>query len=430
LGETPKPPESPARGPCHQYFEQFLNFRPVRPCRVGGAAGAIAAGGEGRAVRIKIPRVARIQIAFTSALGNSARMRLNMPICRQGRLTSQTRPSRVRSSTTRVTVEEGVVTVFDTLAVFLADDLERIHGRLDAVLEVEGRLMREVSTYALRTRGKMLRPAIACLAARAQEREHDAGHRVAIAACVELIHTATLLHDDVIDKAPLRRGRQTVNAKWGDDVAILLADYFYASAFELAIATLRPEVLRVIIRVTKDMALGEMFQIETRDRWLHSEEYLQIIRQKTAQLFGACAGLGALVGGAAPEVVKRFSDFGCDFGMAFQLTDDALDYSAQGERWGKRVGSDVAEGKQTMPLLHTLQQANDSDRQALLACLNDGRDFGTVHHYVSKYGGIEATRDLARQYTGKALKSLEGMAASESVALLQQAARYTADREY
>ncbi len=308
--------------------------------------------------------------------------------------------------------------VLTSTTTFLDSDLEAVRAVLDSVYQVEGSLMQEVANYVRQSRGKMLRPALACLAARLEHPDQAADNRVRVAAAAELIHTATLLHDDVIDKAPLRRGRPTVNARWGDDVAILMADYLYATAYDLLLSTLRPEAIRIFARVTQEMTFGEMLQIETREDWLSVDQYLKIIRNKTACLFSACTGLGALVGGSATEIVKKVADFGMDFGMAFQLTDDALDYSAQGEKWGKRVGSDVAEGKQTLPLLHALYTSEEGDRQALLACLNNGRDFPTVHRYVAKYRGVETTVQLARQYIEKALGHLEGLPESECLSLL------------
>ncbi len=319
--------------------------------------------------------------------------------------------------------------VLESANTFLEEDLGAVEELLASVHHVEGALMQEVANYVRAGHGKMLRPIVSCLAARLFERpESPRCDRARVAASSELIHTATLLHDDVIDKAPLRRGRPTVNARWGDDVAILMADYLYATAYDLLLSTLRPEAIRIFAKVTQEMTFGEMFQIETRDHWLGVEEYMKIIRNKTACLFSACTGLGALVGGAAPEQVKKVADFGLHFGMAFQLTDDALDYVAQGDHWGKRVGSDVAEGKQTLPLLHTLLEAEESDRAGLLACLNNGRDFATVHSYVRKYKGVEATLDIAKDYVEKAVNELEDLGAERPRELLRAIARGVVSR--
>lgn len=305
-----------------------------------------------------------------------------------------------------------------------------VNSQIEESLRVEGRLMGEVAAYIRQGQGKLMRPALACLAARALLTSHNREDRIRVATAVELIHTATLLHDDVIDKSQLRRGRQTVNAMWGDDVAILMADYLFATAFDLTLSTLQPEALRIITQATQDMTIGEMYQIETRDRWLTVEDYLRIISAKTARLFGACAGLGALVAGGSSAHVRDFAEFGIQFGLAFQLTDDALDYVAQGERWGKRIGADLAEGKQTLPLLHTLQEASPEDHRLLSACLGNGRDFDTVNRYVAKYGGVEAARSQARDHASRAISHLESAPDSEALGLMRALADYIAEREY
>lgn len=324
-----------------------------------------------------------------------------------------------------------VDSVLESLTTYLANDLDGVAALLGSVYRVEGKLMQEVADYVRHSRGKMLRPTVVCLAARlAGDATASAENRYRVGAAAELIHTATLLQDDVIDKAPLRRGRSTVNAQWGDDVAILMGDYLYATAYDLLLSTLRPEAIRIFAKVTQDMTFGEMLQIETRAGWLTVDDYLKIIRNKTACLFSACTGLGALVGNGSTDCVKKMADFGMDFGMAFQLIDDALDYSAQGEKWGKRVGSDVAEGKQTLPLLHTLKTASPEDRASLLACLNNGREFTVVNRFVGKYQGVEITRDLARDYIDKALGHLDGFEDSEPLAFLRQIARNVVTRDY
>lgn len=364
--------------------------------------------------------------------------------------------------------------VLDAVQRHLGEDLAGVERAIEAALRVEGDLMRQVAVYIGESKGKRLRPAIALLAARARDWRADSGApggacppplpsleelalgealappaapasprgRERVAAALELIHTATLLHDDVIDRASTRRGRPTVNARWGDDVAILMADYLYATAFELTLSCLNPAALLIITRVSREMTVGEMLQIELREGWLSVESYLEIIQRKTARLFGACAATGAITGGAPPGSVKKISEFGLHFGMAFQLTDDALDYSAQGAKWGKRVGADLSEGKQTLPLLHTLAEADAADREALVACLRNGREFETVNRYVRKYQGVEATRALARDYARRALAALEeallpagnGAALSpgarESSALLRELTQYIVDREY
>jgi octaprenyl-diphosphate synthase len=269
-------------------------------------------------------------------------------------------------------------------------------------------------------KGKLLRPAVVCLVARGLGYDGKEGHHARLGAALELFHVATLLHDDVIDKATLRRGRDTVNARWGDDVAILMADYLYATSFDYALQVLDPQVVGVLSKTTQKMTEGEMYQIEKRGDWLDVEDYFSIIRSKTAYLFSAAAGLGAMVAGGAPDRIESMFRFGLNFGMAFQVTDDALDYEAQGDAWGKRVGADLKEGKQTLPLLHTLKTASPADRAALVAVLENGRDFNTVHSYVKKYNGIDVSLEKAAEFTSEAVSILDSFDSNESLRVLRQ----------
>lgn len=311
----------------------------------------------------------------------------------------------------------------DFLYEAISEDFERLEEVLADAFRVEGDLMGEVADYVAAGRGKRLRPAVVCLAARACGYDPAGDHHILLGAAVELFHVATLLHDDVIDRAPLRRGRQTVNARWGDDVAILFADFLYATSFDLALSTLEPATVRMLSRATQQMTQGEFLQVERRGQWLSEADYMEIITKKTAVLFSAAASLGALVGGAPPEAVLRFGQYGLDFGLAFQITDDTLDYEAQTDRWGKRVGSDLAEGKQTLPLLRTLAVASEEDRRALVRVLENGRDFATVHSYVARYGGISHSLDRAGDHCRRALGALDDVGFdNESMSLLRQIA--------
>jgi len=303
---------------------------------------------------------------------------------------------------------------------YLKPDLALVQKHLDAVFQVEGQLMQEVADYVRASRGKMLRPAVVCLVSRALGYNGEGAHHAKLGAAVELFHVATLLHDDVIDNAPLRRGRATVNEKWGNDVAILFADYLYASSFDFALSVFRPEIVQVLTKTTQKMTEGEMYQIEKRGDWLTVPDYYSIIRAKTAFLFSACAGLGAMIAGKPTEEAQKWFEFGINFGMAFQITDDALDYEAQGDEWGKRVGSDLKEGKQTLPLLHTLQQATEHDRAELVRLLGNGRDFEAVHHYVRQYGGIDYCLERAGEFTRAAMDVLESIPENEAVSVLKR----------
>lgn len=290
----------------------------------------------------------------------------------------------------------------------LKKDLLLVDDLISSVHDSESRLIREVGEYLELGRGKKLRPALAILAARACGKSEGDSDVVAVASCVELFHVATLLHDDVIDEARNRRGRPSVNAKWSNSVAILMADYLYASAFDLSLSSMQPEILRLLCQVSQRMCEGEMYQIEKEGQVLTREDYFKIIEHKTARLFSACAGVGAMVANGDGDAVARLSEFGFLFGVAFQITDDTLDYTAADRNWGKPVGGDIAGGKQTLPLIHTLEVASPDDRSALLGMMNNGRDFQGVLSHIEKYNGLDHAREVARDYASRATQSLDG----------------------
>jgi octaprenyl-diphosphate synthase len=225
---------------------------------------------------------------------------------------------------------------------YLAVELDEVGAILRRSLDTESEIIREVGEYLAITPGKKLRPMLTLLTARALAPEKSAP--VEVAAALEFVHVATLLHDDVIDKAETRRGRPSVNAQWGDDVAILMADFLYAGAFDLALRSLKPEVIRLICQVSQRMCEGEMLQIKLRNRTYTTSEYIEVVGRKTASLFSACTSLGALFAERSVESVAAASSFGHDFGIAFQITDDVLDFTAdpaqlgQGDRHGRFGG--------------------------------------------------------------------------------------------
>lgn len=308
----------------------------------------------------------------------------------------------------------------DAYKEYLNEDLTLVQDHINSVFKVQGRLMGEVSEYLLQSRGKMLRPAVTCLVARGFGYDTSEGHHARIGAALEIFHLATLLHDDVIDKASMRRGRPTVNARWSDEVAILFADYLYASCFDLALAALDPKVVQLLTQTTRTMTEGEMFQIERRGSWLTVEDYFSIIRSKTAYLFSACSAIGAILAKQDASTISRLAEFGLNFGLAFQITDDTLDYEAQSDAWGKRVGADLNEGKQTLPLLHALQNAGKADRETLLRVLANGRDFDTVHHFVKQYNGIDYSLEKAGEFTRAASGILAECPGNEAFEILQR----------
>jgi octaprenyl-diphosphate synthase len=289
-------------------------------------------------------------------------------------------------------------------------------------------LLNEVLDYVHRGRGKKLRARTILLVSQGMGVLDDRALRAA--ACVEMIHCASLLHDDVIDEAPLRRGRPSVNAKYGDDVAILVADLLFSQAYDLALSTVEPEILRLVCRASRLMCESEMFQIEKRQDILTEEEYLRIIEAKTASLFAVCVEVGGVLSKVSPERRSRLARFGSNIGMAYQITDDALDYSAESSRWGKQIGNDLERGKLTLPLVYALEQACPADRRVLIDQLRNGRDINRVLPVIEKYRGLEYTYRRARQFAREAHELTPLLGLSSSVDRFHDLCHFVVDRTF
>lgn len=293
-----------------------------------------------------------------------------------------------------------------SLAQYLAPQFKDVDETLDGLYKhSQNSMLNEVGDYLLSTRGKKLRPAITILASMACNEK--VAPPIQVATAMEIVHQATLIHDDVIDKATVRRGKPSINAQWGDEVAILMADYLYACAFELALHHLDPALLQLICRVTRQMCEGEMYQIQQRGRMLDEAGYLKIIQSKTADLFGACASLGAMTAGRDAQDIHHLLQFGHAFGLAFQVTDDTLDYMAHHDHWGKSVGIDFSEGKQTLPFILACREASEDDRKQMESLLAEGRDFEAMHALIEKYHAVDLALGKAQGYAKKACEHLE-----------------------
>jgi octaprenyl-diphosphate synthase len=310
----------------------------------------------------------------------------------------------------------------------LAADLQAVEREIERVFDTETALIREVGLYARNTKGKQLRPTLLILSARACGASGLPVHQTA--AALEIVHNASLLHDDVIDKSETRRGMPTVNARFGDNVAILMADYLYSNAFRLALQCLKPEVLMFVTRVTSRMCEGEMFQIEKAGELLTEDDYYRVIKGKTAYLFSACCGLGGVLADSGPEVIEALTRFGLSFGLAFQITDDILDYIAQDDHFGKAVGTDIGGGKQTLPLIHALENASPEERERMLAALGSESGAPYLIQQVERLGGIERGFAAARRHVAEALEALEVLKPSDARQRLNDLAEFIVARTY
>jgi octaprenyl-diphosphate synthase len=280
-------------------------------------------------------------------------------------------------------------------------------------LHSEVTLVRQVAEYIIQSGGKRLRPALVLLVAGALG--YPGRHHHDLAAVVEFIHTATLLHDDVVDESDLRRGRKTANALFGNAASVLVGDFLYSRAFQMMVEVNNLRVMRVLSDATNIIAEGEVLQLmNCHDADVDEARYLKVIRYKTAKLFEAAARLGAIVGGASTEIEQRLADYGMHLGTAFQLIDDVLDYSGAELETGKHLGDDLAEGKPTLPLIYVMQ--NGTAEQA--ACVrkaieNGGRDdFQAVLAAIRSTGALEHAKKQAKVEADLATLALAALPAS------------------
>lgn len=285
------------------------------------------------------------------------------------------------------------------------DDLERVEKeiQLDSVASVE--TVTTIAQYLQAGGGKRLRPILVLLSSKLMGQTTDAGIRMA--AVVEMIHTATLVHDDVIDFAKSRRGRPSANVIWGNHTSVLAGDWLYMQAFAVALKERNFHILDLLIGLTQMMVEGELLQLERIGKIDITEaDYMELVDRKTASLFSACSRLGAIVGGGDEAAERRMGEFAWNLGMAFQLVDDILDFTSSEKMLGKPVGNDLREGKVTLPLIHALSQATVEERKLVETVLADGNyeqvPFLKILHFIRRYKGIEVAMDKAQAFTDKA----------------------------
>jgi octaprenyl-diphosphate synthase len=285
------------------------------------------------------------------------------------------------------------------------DDLERVEREinLESVASVDA--VTTIARYLQSGGGKRLRPILVLLASKLVGGVTDGSIRMA--AVVEMIHTATLVHDDVIDTAKTRRGRPSSNTIWGNHTCVLAGDWLYMQAFHIALRERNFHVLDLLIALTQMMVEGELLQLELIGKINISEaDYMELVDRKTASLFSACAKLGALTGGADEATEARMGEFSWNLGIAFQLVDDVLDFTSHEKVLGKPVGSDLREGKVTLPLIYALEDATAEERSMVEAVLKDGNydrvPFSKILGLIERHHGFERVRERAQAFTDKA----------------------------
>jgi octaprenyl-diphosphate synthase len=313
----------------------------------------------------------------------------------------------------------------------LADDLPRVDILIRDSLNSDVALINQLSQYIINSGGKRLRPMLVLLSANACQYQGD--QHINLAAVIEFIHTATLLHDDVVDASQLRRGNLTANAMWGNEASVLVGDFLYSRAFEMMVNANDMRIMEIMSHTTNTIAEGEVLQLlNCRDANTTEARYLDVIRRKTARLFEAAAQIGAVLGKQPETVEKALANYGLHLGIAFQLIDDVLDYSASPEDTGKNVGDDLAEGKPTLPLIHAIHQGTPS--QALLirrAIENGGHDnMQSVCAIIESTGAIPYTARAAQREAELAIEALAPLPESPYKDALHNLAEFSVNRDY
>jgi octaprenyl-diphosphate synthase len=324
---------------------------------------------------------------------------------------------------------------FNNLIKNLASDLEKIDEIILSFAQGKSPLIQEISNHLIASGGKRIRPVLLILASKLFNQNNQNCYN--LAAAVELIHSATLLHDDVVDTSQIRRGKKTANAIWDNKPSILVGDYLFSIAFQLMVLSKNLAVLDLLAKASSTMADGEVMQLEnSSDIHLSKEKYFDIIFGKTAVLFSASCEAPALINGGSSEEINALREFGKNLGNIFQILDDVLDYSATEEVLGKDVGNDFFEGKVTLPIILTLEKASENDRKIitdlfaknLMQAQRNFDDFKTILQIIEKYNGLEMAKNLARQQHQMAIKNLEIFANSAAKENLITVLEYSAAR--
>jgi octaprenyl-diphosphate synthase len=320
---------------------------------------------------------------------------------------------------------------FEAIREFVAADMRAVDEVIRARLGSDVMLIRQVAEYIVGGGGKRLRPMLLLLSAGAFG--YRGPHRHELAAVVEFIHTATLLHDDVVDESRLRRGQATANALFGNAAAVLVGDFVYSRAFQMMVEGDSLRVLRVLADATNVIAEGEVMQLmNCHNPDIREEGYLEVIRCKTAKLFEAATRLGAILGAAPREQEDAIADYGTHLGTAFQLIDDVLDYSGEQAAIGKNVGDDLAEGKPTLPLIYCIQHGTPEQAQLVRHAIeHGGRDgLAAVVQAIRSTGALDYARAQAQRESRAACDALAGLPHSRQREFLLQLADFAVTRTF
>ncbi len=313
----------------------------------------------------------------------------------------------------------------------VADDMAAVDRVIRLSLHSEVVLVRQVADYIIHSGGKRLRPALVLLSAGAFGHITEQQHT--LAAVVEFIHTATLLHDDVVDESSLRRGRETANSLFGNAASVLVGDFVYSRAFQMMVGVGNMQVMQILAEATNIIAEGEVLQLlNCNDASISEADYLKVIHYKTAKLFEAATRLGALTAGASAQDQQALADYGMHLGTAFQLIDDVLDLSGDPDEIGKNLGDDLAEGKPTLPLLYVIQHGNSVQRELVRNAIEQGglEQLTAVLQAVQETGALAHARAVAQKEAEQACACIQHLPASAYRDAMLQLAEFAVSRDH
>jgi octaprenyl-diphosphate synthase len=319
----------------------------------------------------------------------------------------------------------------DAIHSLIAGDLASVDALIRRRLDSDVVLIRQIAEYIIGGGGKRLRPALVLLSARAFGYSGTGHHE--LAAVIEFIHTATLLHDDVVDESDMRRGRRTANAQFGNAASVLVGDFLYSRAFQMMVSVGNMRVMAVLADATNAIAEGEVLQLlNTHNAAISEAEYLEVVRRKTARLFQAAGQLGAILGGGSATDEQALAQYGLHLGTAFQLVDDVLDYSGDAVEIGKNLGDDLSEGKPTLPLIHVLQQGSAAQASVVRQAIESGgrADFEAVSEALQATGALDYVRGRAAREADAACAAIESLPYSPFRESLFALADFSATRSY
>ncbi len=311
----------------------------------------------------------------------------------------------------------------------MADDMNAVDAVIQQRLSSEVVLVSQLSHYIVNSGGKRLRPLLSLLSSRAYGYQGE--HHHTLAAIIEFIHTATLLHDDVVDESDMRRGRETANALFGNAASVLVGDFLYSRAFEMMVDVDSMRIMQILAETTNVIAEGEVMQLmNCNDADTTEQRYLDVIHAKTAKLFEAATRLGAVLCQRPTDEENAMASYGMHLGTAFQLIDDVLDYSSSSEEMGKNVGDDLAEGKPTLPLIYAMRNGTPQQSTIVRKAIEEGglEYLDQVMDAIKHTGAIEYTEQTARQEAELAIQQLQHLPESDYRAAMIALARYSVDR--